>query len=490
MPKTAEGYPRAGRATRTGRECYGDDALPRMFEPMSKRILIVDDEPSIRTVLRAHLKRAGYRPLMAEDGAAAVEVLAREPVDLVVSDLKMPRMDGMALLSHCVSQHPGLPVILITAHGTVDSAVEAIKQGAHDYITKPFDAAELQRIIRKALATEAADRKVLQPDPTTPDALGRFGIIGQTPEMRSIFALVERVAASPSTVLITGESGTGKELVARALHTESDRADGPFIRVNCGAIPDNLFESELFGHERGAFTGAVSARPGRFELADGGTLFLDEVGELPKDMQVKLLRVLQEQAFERVGGVTTHTVDVRVVAATNRDLRAAATRGEFREDLYYRLHVVPFRLPALRDRADDIPHLVGHFLQRFNARLGRDVQGVTPVAMAALMGNRWPGNIRELENVMERAVLLASGDQLSLADFPGLGTGTLADEPDPDEIGLKEYVRIYTAQLERARIQRALEQADGNVTHASRRLGISRKSLQMKMKDYGLRDEP
>jgi len=398
-------------------------------------------------------------------------------------------MDGMALLGHCREHHPGLPVILITAHGTVDSAVEAIKQGAHDYITKPFDADELQLVIRKALATEEADRRIVQPDPTAREAVGRYGIIGQTAEMQGIFDLIGRVAASPSTALITGESGTGKELVARALHTESDRADGPFIRVNCGAIPDSLFESELFGHERGSFTGAVSERPGRFELADGGTLFLDEVGELPKDMQVKLLRVLQEHAFERVGGVKTRTVDVRVVAATNRDLKTAASSGDFREDLYYRLHVVPFHLPALRDRTEDIPHLVQHFIRRFNKRLGRTVEVVTPAAMAALMANRWSGNIRELENVMERAVLLATTDRLSLSDFPGLGAGHVDHEPDPDEMGLKEYVRIYTTQLERTRIQRVLEQADGNVTHASRKLGISRKSLQMKMKEYGLRDE-
>ena len=456
---------------------------------MPKRILIVDDEPSIRTVLRAHLKRAGYHPLLAEDGQSACDILTTEPIDLVVSDLKMPRMSGMELLNHCRTHHPGLPFILITAHGTVDSAVEAIKQGAHDYITKPFDANELQTIIRKALATGDADRMRVQPDPTAPKELGRFGIIGRNSEMVAIFDLIERVAASPSTVLITGESGTGKELVARALHTRSARAGGPFIRVNCGAIPENLFESELFGHERGAFTGAVSARPGRFELADGGTLFLDEVGELPKDMQVKLLRVLQEQAFERVGGVTTHTVDVRVVAATNRDLRAAASRGDFREDLYYRLHVVPICLPALRDRADDIPLLVNHFVTRFNGRLGRAIQGVSAPAMAALVSNRWTGNIRELENVMERAVLLARTEQLGPADFPGLDASRVSDASVSEEMGLKEYVRVYTTQLERARIQRVLEQANGNVTHASKRLGISRKSLQMKMKEYGLRDE-
>lgn len=457
---------------------------------MPKRVLIVDDERSIRTVLRAHLKRAGYHPILAEDGAKAMAILAREPVDLVVSDLMMPKVDGMALLAHCRSEHPGLPVILITAHGTVDSAVEAIKQGAHDYITKPFDADELQTIIRKALATEEADRRSLRPDPSAVRAKGRFGIIGQTPEMATIFDMIERVAASPTTALVTGESGTGKELVARALHAQSDRSDGPFIRVNCGAIPDNLFESELFGHERGAFTGAVSTRPGRFELADGGTLFLDEVGELPRDMQVKLLRVLQERAFERVGGVRTLQVDVRVVAATNRDLRQAVDVGQFREDLFYRLHVVPFRLPALRDRPDDIPLLVNHFIERFNRRLGREVTGTTPAAMAALMASSWPGNIRELENVMERAVLLATSSTLSLSDLPGLSDSTVTEAPESEEMGLKEYVRVYTTQLERARIQRVLQQEQGNVTHASRKLGISRKSLQMKMKEYGLRDEP
>lgn len=457
---------------------------------MPRRILIVDDEPSIRTVLRAHMKRAGYEVLLCADGAEAVEVLSREGVDLVVSDLKMPNLDGMGLLAHCRGHHPGLPVILITAHGTVDSAVEAIKQGAQDYITKPFDADELQMVIRKALATEERNRTRLVPDPSAPAAEGRFGIIGKTPEMRAVFDLIARVAASPTTVLVTGESGTGKELVARALHAESQRNRGPFIRVNCGAIPENLFESELFGHERGAFTGAVSARPGRFELADKGTLFLDEIGELPRDMQVKLLRVLQERSFERVGGVRTLTVDVRVVAATNIDLRKAVERGDFREDLFYRLNVVPIRLPALRERSDDIPLLVQHFIERFNTRLGRTIEGIRPTALTALHAHDWPGNIRELENVMERAVLLTAGPQITPADLPVDTSTAESEEPDPDEMGLKEYVRVYTAQLERARISLVLQQADGNVTHASRKLGISRKSLQMKMKEYGLRDEP
>ena len=463
------------------------DPSPGSFMP--KRILIVDDEPSIRKVLRAHLRRAGYEVSTADDGQQAINALERDTFDLVVSDLRMPEVDGMALLAHCSASYPGLPVILITAHGTVDSAVEALKQGAHDFITKPFDQQELQATIRKALATEERARTKLHPDATVvaDERLGRFGIIGQTPTMQQVYGMIDRVAASPSTVLVTGESGTGKELVARALHTASDRARGPFIQVNCGAIPESLFESELFGHERGAFTGAVTARAGRFELAHGGTLFLDEVGELPKDMQVKLLRVLQDRTFERVGGVRTMTVDVRLVAATNRELLREVREGTFREDLFYRLNVVPIRLPHLRERLDDIPILVNHFIARFNKRLGRQIDGASPAAIAAMMAWGWPGNIRELENLMERAVLLAEGPQVNPQDLPGLSAGP-EPEANVEEMGLKEYVRVYTAQLERARIQRVLQEESGNVTHASRKLGISRKSLQMKMKEYGLRD--
>lgn len=454
---------------------------------MRKRILIVDDEPSLRKVLCAHLGRAGYEVQTAEDGHAAVARLDEEPFDLVVSDLRMPRMDGMELLGWCRSRYPGLPVVLITAHGTVDSAVEAIKLGAYDYITKPFDQEELRTIIHRALATEERARQSLQVDEN-----GRFDIIGRTPAMRGVFDLVEKVANSPTTVLVTGESGTGKELVARAVHQQSPRAAQPFIQVNCGAIPENLFESELFGHERGAFTGAVTSRPGRFELAHGGTLFLDEIGELPRDMQVKLLRVLQEQRFERVGGVRSIQVDVRLVAATNRELAAEVKAGRFREDLYYRLNVVPVQLPPLRERPDDIPLLVDHFLARFNARLGRDVHGVTPEATAAMMAHPWPGNIRELENLIERAVLLAEQPLIGLGAMPGLeGTVSSSDTPeDIEDMGLKAYVRAYTAKLERARIRRVLSAEGGNVTRAAKRLEISRKSLQMKMKEYGLRDAP
>ncbi len=449
------------------------------------RILIVDDEPSIRRVLAAHLRRDGHQVDAAEDGAQAIELLEAQPYQLLVTDLQMPEVGGLELLAWCREELPELPVIIITAYGTVHSAVEALKLGAHDYITKPFDLTELRNVIGKALALEARARTELRGD-----AQGRFAIIGRTQGMVGVYELIEKVAASPSTVLVQGESGTGKELVARALHEQSPRASRPFIQVNCGAIPANLFESELFGHERGAFTGAVSSKPGRFELADGGTLFLDEVSELPREMQVKLLRALQERRFERVGGLRTLEVDVRVVAATNVALQAEVAAGRFREDLFYRLNVVPITIPPLRERLSDIPLLVEHFLAKYNRRLGRRVRGLSPAALEQLASWHWPGNVRELENVMERAVLLADGDTLEPRDLHGVGGEARPQVPagEPDDLGLKEYVRLHTARLERSRIQRALGHAEGNVTRAAQSLGISRKSLQTKMKAYGLRD--
>ncbi|MFT4626026.1 MAG: two-component system response regulator AtoC [Myxococcota bacterium] len=454
---------------------------------MAKRILIVDDEPSIRKVLSAQLTKLGLEVATASDGLEACERLTQEPFELVVSDLRMPRRDGLELLQWVCDNRPGLPVILITAHGTVDSAVEALKRGAFDFITKPFDRHELVQVIHKALAAQAgATRRVLEPNPGA-----RFRIIGATRAMRDIYRLIEKVAPSPTTVLVTGESGTGKELVARALHEHSDRSGAPFIQINCGAIPENLFESELFGHERGAFTGAAHRKPGRFELAHGGTLFLDEVGELPRDMQVKILRALQERRIDRVGGLRPIDVDVRVVAATNVDLSEAVRTGGFREDLFYRLNVIPIHLPPLRERLDDVPLLVEHFLDKFNTRLGRAMRGVTPAAIEALLSHGWPGNIRELENVLERSVLLAEADTLDVDDLVGLRPTRVDPAAEPEEledVGLKEYVRVHTQKLERARIRRVLDAEGGNVTRAARRLGISRKSLQTKMKDYGLRD--
>ncbi len=449
---------------------------------MAGRILIVDDEPSIRKVLTAHLRRFGHDVQTASDGAEAIARLQDEAFDLVVSDLKMPVVDGMELLRWVNTNQSALPVILITAHGTVDSAVEAIKQGAFDYVTKPFDRDELQGVITKAIRTRAR-RQSHSGDPN------HTVIVGRTPEIEAVFKLVDKVAPSPTTVLVTGESGTGKELVARSIHEKSGR-EGAFIQVNCGAIPENLFEAELFGYEKGAFTGAVTSKPGRFELADGGTLFLDEVGELPRDMQVKLLRALQERRVDRVGGVAPIDIDVRIVAATNADLEQAVADGAFRQDLFYRLSVFPILLPPLRDRREDIPLLVDHFRRVFNEKLSKAVDDVSPAALVALEEHAWPGNIRELENLMERSILLAESSTLTPEDLPGLrpAVPVPAAPEELDSLGLKEYVRVHTARLERDRIQRVLEAEDGNVTRAARRLGISRKSLQTKMKEYGLRD--
>ena len=403
-------------------------------------------------------------------------------------------MSGLELLAWCTREQPGLPIILITAHGTVDAAVEALKLGAQDFITKPFDLDELKQAVDKALRVEKARRRNWLEESLIDKESGRFDLIGRTPAMQRVYSLVEKVADSPTTVLLVGESGTGKELVARALHQSSGRRNGPFITVNCGAIPEALFESELFGHEKGAFTGAASAKPGRFELADGGTLFLDEIGELGRDLQVKLLRVLQERVIDRVGGTRPTRVDVRVVAATTVALQAKVATGGFREDLYYRLAVVPIRLPALRERKDDIPLLVRHFVTRFNERLGKQVVDVDDAVMSRLVDWHWPGNIRELENTIERGVLLADGDSLAKDALPDaappapdrIGGGALVE---PGGIGLKDYVRVHTVRLERDLILRSLDVEKGNVTRTARRLDISRKALQLKMKEYGLRDE-
>jgi two-component system response regulator AtoC len=462
-----------------------------------KQVLIVDDEPNLRKILSAQLSRDGYDVLTAEDGEQGLSILREHHIDLVVTDLKMPKVDGMELLRRAHAEDPELPIVMITAHGTVDTAVEALKLGAFDYLTKPFDKDEVRQIVAKALKTRALAGAEASPGQTAPGA--RFGIIGTSTGIAELYALLERVADTPTTVLITGESGTGKELVARALHDHSSRKDKPFIKVNCAAIPKELIESELFGYERGAFTGAVSSKPGRFELANGGTLFLDEIGEIPVEMQVKLLRALQESEFERVGGIKTIRVDVRLVAATNRDLKKLIAGGIFREDLYYRLNVVPIRLPALRERAGDIPLLVEHFLGKFNDRLKKHVAGVEPDALDILASYPWPGNIRELENVVERAVLFCDGPKLRAQDLPPETRGALASTQAPvtdadleaalaSEGGLKEHVKVAMSRLERELVGRALAQTNGNVTHAARLLKISRKGLQLKMKELGLRE--
>jgi nitrogen regulation protein NR(I) len=465
--------------------------------PEKKQVLIVDDEPNLRKILAAQLSRDGYDVLLAEDGEQGLALLRENHIDLVVTDLKMPKVDGMTLLREALRESPTLPIVMITAHGTVDTAVEALKIGAFDYLTKPFDKDEVRQVVAKALKTRAlADEEATSEAKDIPGA--RFGIIGQSAGLTDLYSVLERVADSPTTVLVTGESGTGKELVARALHDHSSRRTKPFIKVNCAAIPKELIESELFGYERGAFTGAVSSKPGRFELATGGTLFLDEIGEIPVEMQVKLLRALQESEFERVGGIKTIRVDVRLVAATNRDLKKLISQGAFREDLFYRLNVVSLRLPALRERTSDIPLLVDHFLAKFNDRLKKHVTGVEPEALDLLSAYSWPGNIRELENVMERAVLFCDAQRLRADDLPAELRGVTTSLPPPSDAsadmalpaegGLKEHVKVAMSRLERDLVSRALKQTNGNVTHAARLLKISRKGLQLKMKELGLRE--
>ncbi len=501
-----------------------------MTQTSKHRILLVDDEPNLRKVLGALLQQQGYEVHAETDGAAALARVKSAPprtFDAVISDLRMPNLDGIGLLRALTLHEPNLPVILLTAHGSVDSAVEAVKLGAFDYLEKPFDRDQIHQIVQKAIATRersGPSATTAAPAEELEDPCTHAGMVGRSPQMQAIREVVATVAASPSTVLITAESGTGKELVARALHLGSPRRNQPFIKVNCAAIPAGLVESELFGHERGAFTGAVSSRAGRFELADGGTLFLDEVSEIPKEIQVKLLRAIQESEFERVGGVKTLRVHVRLIAATNRGLEELIKEGHFREDLYYRLNVVPIHLPALRERIEDLPFLVAHFVQRCNERLGKAVQGLTPAALAALERYHWPGNIRELENLIERMVLFASGPWVDEDDLPdayagdahaaasptesstrlsltGLGAsasaGGTGEADDPRHIrlplsslgqDLKEAVRAGSRLVEEALIREALAKTDGNVTRSARALGISRRSLQSKMKELGLRE--
>jgi nitrogen regulation protein NR(I) len=465
------------------------------------RVLIADDELNLRRVLMAMLRRAGYEVEAAEDGVEAVEASAKDgPFDAVITDLKMPRMDGMELLRVLSAESPDTPVVMITAHGSVESAVEAVKSGAFDYIEKPFEQEQILQVIGKAARTAARERQHARPAEPERDEAGKYGLIGSSPAMHQLYEVIARVADTPSTVLLTGESGTGKELVAKALHRLSSRCDAPFIKINCAAIPETLIESELFGHEKGAFTGATSSKPGRFELAHGGTLLLDEVGEIPPPMQVKLLRALQESEFERVGGVKTIRVDVRLIAATNRDLEEQIAEGEFREDLYYRLNVVPIRMSPLRERGEDVPELARYFLGRFNTKLKRDIRGFDQEAMEALGSYEWPGNIRELENVIERMVLFCDGDRIGLDEVPAEIRARFAarteeegaDRPLPDlgEVGeksLKDVVKHETQRVEKQMIQRALDETGGNVTRAAKLLGISRKGLQIKMKELGLR---
>lgn len=449
----------------------------------SKHILIVDDEENMRHMLSLLLTKEGYRVSLAENGLQALQVLAGDPADIVLCDLKMPVMDGMEFLDECKSRGLEPTIIMMSAYGTLDIAIEAMKKGAYDYVSKPFRPDEVILTLRKAEERERLRRENLNLREELAK-LSRFDeMVGRSQVMREIFSTIEKIAPYLVTVLILGESGVGKELIARAIHRKSPRANGPFLALNCGAVPHALMESELFGHVRGAFTDATQDKKGLFHMAHQGSLLLDEVGELPKDLQVKLLRVLQDKEVRPVGGTKSQKVDVRILAATSKDLEQEVREGRFREDLFYRLNVVTIHVPPLRERLEDISLLVDHFLARFRKRLGLQVEKVSPRAMGALMRYPWPGNIRELENVLERACVLSEGRTIELYDLPEK-IRAWAAVPRPEA---KEDLRLRSRlrSLERELVEEALRRSKGNRTQAARLLGITHRALMYKLKAMG-----
>jgi two-component system NtrC family response regulator len=449
-------------------------------------ILIVDDERNYLVVLEALLSPEGYEIVTTDSGAEALRLFRGSDIDLVITDMKMPGMSGMELLEACKTTNGDVPVIMMTAFGTIEMAVEAMKKNAFHYITKPFQNEQLKLTVKKALD----NYRLLKENKLLNQALSeryKYGnIIGKSKPMLKVYDLIEKVAPSRASVLITGPSGTGKELIAKAIHYGSPRKDRPFVSINCGALAETLLESELFGHERGAFTGAVAMKKGRFELADGGTLFLDEVGEMPAALQVKLLRVLQEMEFERVGGTKTIKVDVRVLSASNRNMRDHVSEGQFREDLFYRLNVIHIDVPQLRERQDDIPLLVRHFVTKYKKDSGKDRVELSPEVWKRLYQYNWPGNVRQLENVMERAVILSRGETITLEDLPedlrGAETEFDVDRFVPANVPLQ----VALEKIEEALIRRALRASHHVQAHAAEMLGITKSNIQHKMKKYGI----
>ena len=443
-------------------------------------LLVADDDPGLRESLERTLTREGYRVLLASDGRAALERLQDGAVDLIVTDLKMPGLTGLELLRAAKAIAPDIDVILLTAFGTVEEAVKAMKDGAYDFLTKPFRREQLLKLIDKALERRELIEKNKALQQRLDDLLRQGAIIGGSPAFRRMMTLVEQVASSSATVLILGESGSGKEGVAKAIHQGSTRNAGPFVPVNCASLPETLLESELFGYERGAFTGAAGRKEGRFELADGGTLFLDEIGDLSPVTQPKILRVLQEGEFERLGGTRTIRVDVRIVAATNQDLSQMVKEKRFREDLFYRLNVITIHVPPLRDRREDIPVLAQHFLRIYAAKNNRRLDGLTDEAIKRLEGYGWPGNVRELENVIERGVVLARGSQMDVADLPPEIAGAT---PLPEGV---VSVRIGTplAEVEQRLLDATLAATGGNKTLAAKLLGIDVRTVARKLERW------
>jgi two-component system NtrC family response regulator len=447
--------------------------------------LIVDDEQIQREMLEGFLTKEGYGVGTAGDGAAALDQFKRAPFDLVLTDFRMPGMDGIQLLKELKRLNPEVVVVLLTAYGAVETAVRAMKEGAHDYLTKPIDLDELLLLIQRVERELGLSRENRELKEQLREKFKVDFIISASRRMEEALNLVKRAAPSTATILILGESGTGKELIARAIHYASPRADKPMVKVNCAALPENLLESELFGHEKGAFTGAVSRRIGRFEQADQGTIFLDEIGDLSPSLQSKLLRVLQEKEFERVGSSQTLRVDVRVIAATNRNLEEAIRKGTFREDLYYRINVVTLALPPLRERKEDLPPLIEHFLKKYSRENRKTVVSVSKEAKDLLMNYHYPGNIRELENILERAVVLCRGDTVTTQDLPLNLRESKVEDLMKDAAGGRSLPETLE-EVERLRITQALEKSHGVQTQAAEELGISERVLRYKMKKYGV----
>ncbi|HEX4166082.1 MAG TPA: sigma-54 dependent transcriptional regulator [Bryobacteraceae bacterium] len=449
----------------------------------SKRILIVEDEDKLRRVVQLELESQGYEV----DGAATAEqgLGLATVANLIVTDLRLPGMDGLQFMAELHGRGVGAPVVVITAHGSVETAVEAMKKGASDFLQKPFSLDHLTAVVERVLAFQSL-RSENQRLREQLDQRYQYGnIIGRSPGMREIFNTVERVAPTRATVLLAGESGVGKDMIARAIHQHSPRKNHPFVKINCTALPENLMESELFGYEKGAFTGANTTKPGRFEQADKGTAFLDEIGDVPANIQVKLLRILQERQFERLGSNVTRNVDVRIVAATNVDLRGALEQGRFREDLYYRLNVVPINVPPLRERKEDIPFLAMHFVRKLAADLGSPIKEVSPAAMDRLVAHPWPGNVRELENTIERSLVLASGEALEAADVRleaprGLPNAGVTQQAPllPEGETLEHWEQMM--------IREALRRANGNKSQAARLLGLTRNALRYRLSQMGM----